>query len=170
MILKPVIEKRVATRLRGYKHPEFDDIVQSVLISTWNTIEGSKDAQQIDPSQIYQWLATVIRNKITDVLKKDKDASLGDILAAAESGKDTHTLTPAEDDDAIYQSQEREAMLRVVDKLPPHIKEVVLLHYYQGMKIQDIANQFQVPIGTVKSYLRQGREALRQKLTTTPIE
>jgi len=53
---------------------------------------------------------------------------------------------------------------RAVAELPLAFREVIVLHYFEGLELADIAKILRVPIGTVKSRLARAREQLRRKL------
>ena len=48
--------------------------------------------------------------------------------------------------------------------LSPKYKEAVLLHYYQGFNVREIAGMLRVPVATVTSRLRRAREKLKGEL------
>ena len=60
------------------------------------------------------------------------------------------------------QSRVREA----VQTLSVDHKAVIVMHHFQGMEVNDIANILKVPTGTVKSRLARGRDQLHRKLRT----
>jgi|GEM_PF-261529 len=53
-----------------------------------------------------------------------------------------------------------------VETLSEDHKAVIVMHHFQGMEVNDIANILDVPSGTVKSRLARGREQLHRKLRT----
>jgi RNA polymerase sigma-70 factor (ECF subfamily) len=53
-----------------------------------------------------------------------------------------------------------------VETLSDDHKAVIVMHHFQGMEVNDIANILDVPSGTVKSRLARGREQLHRKLRT----
>lgn len=60
------------------------------------------------------------------------------------------------------QRRVREAVLTLSDD---H-KDVIVMHHFQGMEVNDIAKILNVPSGTVKSRLARGRDQLHRKLRT----
>lgn len=60
------------------------------------------------------------------------------------------------------QNRVREA----VSTLSEDHKAVIVMHHFQGMEVNDIADILGVPSGTVKSRLARGREQLHRKLRT----
>lgn len=51
-------------------------------------------------------------------------------------------------------------VLEQIMRLPVRYKDVILLHYYQEMKVEEIAEVLHIPKSTVKTRLKRGRERL----------
>lgn len=51
-----------------------------------------------------------------------------------------------------------------LDKLSPKLRDVVVLHFYQGLPYQEIADVLQIPLGTVKSRVHLAINSLRDLL------
>lgn len=64
-------------------------------------------------------------------------------------------------DDAI---EEKLDLAKALDQLPEKQKSVIILKYYEDMKISEIASVLELPEGTVKAYLHKGKEKLRALL------
>jgi RNA polymerase sigma-70 factor (ECF subfamily) len=57
-----------------------------------------------------------------------------------------------------------EGLLDAVRRLPPKLRDVVLLHYYADLPVNDVATVLRRPAGTVKSQLFDARAALAANL------
>ena len=71
-------------------------------------------------------------------------------------------LTPAPD--MLDERLERQELLSAIRKLPADFRDVILLHYYQGYGIAEIAEMLGVPDGTISSRLSRGRKKLEDIL------
>ena len=60
--------------------------------------------------------------------------------------------------------EEKADLYDAIDLLPPTYKTVVILQYFQGMKINEIAQVMSIPVGSVKAYLFRAKESLRNQL------
>ena len=58
----------------------------------------------------------------------------------------------------------QEGIDRAIDALPFNQRIVVILYYLGGLSLKEIAHILDCPVGTAKSRLHYGREALRQHL------
>lgn len=67
---------------------------------------------------------------------------------------------------AVQQAAANEAEIarRALQMLPPRQQAVVALHYLEGLPIEEVASIVGCRVGTVKSRLSRGREALREML------
>lgn len=73
--------------------------------------------------------------------------SLGDM-----PGTDETTTTP---DNTVFMA---------IMKLPPDLKEIVLMHTYQGIKLREIAELLKLPMTTVTSRYNRAKQQLRKAL------
>ena len=53
----------------------------------------------------------------------------------------------------LHQSEAGDWVQNAIDRLPEHLKLVVNLVYYQGLKYREAAEVLSIPVGTVKSRL-----------------
>ena len=66
--------------------------------------------------------------------------------------------------DEIGKMADQYALAEAVSRLKPEFKEVVLLFYYQGFSVTEIADMLQIAEGTVSSRLSRAREKLQKEL------
>lgn len=57
-----------------------------------------------------------------------------------------------------------DALLKAIMTLPVKYKETILLYYYQGLKIHEIAEALHIPESTVSVRLKRARERLKSQL------
>ena len=48
--------------------------------------------------------------------------------------------------------------------LPVKYREVLILKYYHDMAVADISTVLRIPLNTVKTRLRRGKDSLREKI------
>lgn len=68
---------------------------------------------------------------------------------------DLNEVTSAAEDKHEYE------MLDLVFRLPPKYRDVIYLHYYEGLSVEEISEATKTNVNTVKSQLKRGREKLR---------
>lgn len=61
-------------------------------------------------------------------------------------------------------SAEAVALVQALRTLPVRYRQVLVLHYYLGLQVEEVAGELAVPAGTVKTRLARGRRALASAL------
>ena len=76
-----------------------------------------------------------------------------------------HGVTPEMMPDEAVQTDESDEELTIaITKLPIKLREVILLHYYQGLKVNEIADALGISQSSVSGRLKRGRERLKKLL------
>jgi|LSQX01.2.fsa_nt_gb RNA polymerase sigma-70 factor (ECF subfamily) len=57
-----------------------------------------------------------------------------------------------------------DTVIRAVMSLPEHQRTVILLYFYQGFRVPEIAQLLSVPVSTVSSQLQRGKARLKNDL------
>lgn len=141
------------TRLTGSRAAA-EDVFQETFLQI------HQSARTFDPSRRFRpWLYTIAVNKGRDWHRRNarrKAVSLSANLGADEDGSRMADLL-ADDGPmpgASMEISERVgAVKQVVDNLPTHLREILLLSYFQRMSYNQIADALEIPLGTVKSRL-----------------
>ena len=128
-----------------------EDVMQDVFVRLYT--KGQDVAREKEKA----WLMTVTVNRCRDHWRS---AWMKRVLRNDEVLK----LIPSGDDEKMDQRLERDAVLQAVHKLPPDFREVVLLHYYQELTIEQIAEALHISKGTAASRLSRGRDTVKQAL------
>jgi RNA polymerase sigma-70 factor, ECF subfamily len=113
------------------------------------------------------WLYSIATNQAVDELRREgrhQAASLDQKRTETESGSASlldllQSATPSPYEQ--LEAEERRAWTRrAIDDLPEHLRVVVLLIYFQGLKYREAAEALDIPVGTVKSRLNTALAAL----------
>ena len=122
-----------------------EDVCQDVfvrLITTSPTLQEGREKA---------WLLKVALNRCRDLWR-------GAWLKRVVLGSPAFELVPAPDE--IDSLADRQEIMQAINQLPAAFKEVILLHYYQGYGISEIAEMMELPEGTISSRLSRGRKKL----------
>ncbi|HIB01719.1 MAG TPA: sigma-70 family RNA polymerase sigma factor [Phycisphaerales bacterium] len=65
-------------------------------------------------------------------------------------------------DAKLLDIEQTNSIRNAVDQLPSHLREILLLSYFQQMSYVQIADSLQIPLGTVKSRLHAAVAAFSQ--------
>ena len=110
------------------------------------------------------WLFTVARNHCIDHLRKKKLPTFSiDKLVVDEDGegRDLELESPDPTPENILIKKQRVRMIRsVVNKLSPRYRELVRLRYFKELSYEEVSEELNLPLGTVKAQLHRSREQL----------
>lgn len=144
----------VAYRLTGNRD-DAQDLVQDVLVRV------QRGLRNYEPGNLRAWLGRITTNAFLDDARRRQrrpQVSLPEdpdlVVPAAESA--------AEASAAAGLSDEIQAALAT---LPEDYRTAVVLSDVAGLPYADIAEQLDVPVGTVRSRIHRGRLALREALS-----
>ncbi|MBQ7656780.1 MAG: RNA polymerase sigma factor [Clostridia bacterium] len=126
-----------------------EDVTQDVFVRLLT------HAPDLEPGKEKAWLLKVALNRCRDLWRA---AWVKRVVL----GSPALELTPAPDqmDDRL----EKQELLAAIRKLPSDFRDVILLHYYQGYGIAEMAEMLKVPEGTISSRLSRGRKKLEEIL------
>jgi len=128
-----------------------DDLVQDTLLRALN-----KQHLWQEGTNLRAWLFTLMHNQhVNDVRRSNRDGGNVDVTEMAS------VLVANTDPTASRQLRELE---RGLGLLPLEQREAILLVGLEGLRYDEAAIIAGVPIGTVRSRLSRGREALRRIL------
>jgi RNA polymerase sigma-70 factor (ECF subfamily) len=138
---------RYVLRLTRGDMPFAEDVVQESLLRLW----GKPEVLEQSSESARKWLFTVARNLVID-----------DRRSARYSRElQTDNVPERPSVDAIGPAFDKWILSDALKSLNPDHRTVVVRAYYLGQTVADIAQQEQIPEGTVKSRLHYAVRALR---------
>lgn len=134
---------------------EAEEAVQDVFIRIWN----KSDSYAITGHSPMTWLITVARNLSIDRLRarKPKATTLDDAVELSDP-------RPGPEAASIAGAEARRVLI-CMDELEPDKASAVKGAYLHGDTYQDLAARFDVPLNTMRTWLRRSLAALRACLT-----
>ncbi|WP_223622869.1 sigma-70 family RNA polymerase sigma factor [Microbacterium sp. EST19A] len=127
-----------------------DDVVQETLLRAWQHAEILTRPEPV----VRAWLCKVARNMVIDDLRSARRRREIVVETLPESAHD-------DDTDRLF---ERWIIAEALSTLPADQKAVISGAYHGGRSVAQLATEFGIPTGTVKSRLHYGMRALRVAL------
>ena len=132
-----------------------EDVVQETFIQVYQSAAGFDKTRKLRP-----WIFTIAANKARDSLRtrlRRKEVTLGVSKPDDESPNISYLdfLTDGSPSSSagMEAQEERELVRSIVAELPDHLREILVLGYYQRLPYKEIAEILDIPLGTVKSRL-----------------
>lgn len=140
------------------------DVVQEVFLKVFRSVHSFREQSSLR-TWIYRiavneahnhrrWFARHCRHEVP--LEKDRPDQDYSIELAQDPGRSPY--------DQALDSETRAIVERALTKINPLFRTAVVLRDIQNMSYEEIADILQISLGTVKSRILRGREALRREL------
>jgi RNA polymerase sigma factor (sigma-70 family) len=130
---------------------EAQDVLQEVYVLVWRKAERFDVAR----ASAITWLATIARNKAIDRLRRRPVGSDG-----IEAAIDVEDQRPSAFD-VVGQAQDAARLGRCLDELDERARAMIRAAFLDGATYPELAEREQVPLGTMKSWIRRGLQRLR---------
>jgi RNA polymerase sigma-70 factor, ECF subfamily len=130
-------------------HDRAQDAVQEALVHAWRELPGLRD-----PDRFSSWLHRLLVNACADQGRSQQrwaaEVRLIRIEPVAQDGQSSLA--------------DRDQLERGFRRLKPAQRAVVVLHFYGGLPLSEVAETLGIPVGTAKSRLHYATEVLRAAL------
>jgi RNA polymerase sigma-70 factor (ECF subfamily) len=124
-----------------------EDAAQQAFVNACEKLAHLRDVDRFVP-----WLARICRNEAHQLIRQQRRQCPSEY---AESGQvREHNCDDSQDD----------LVKTAIDQLPPMYREVVVLHYYNGMSYQDIQSVLGIAAHTVRGRLFRARKKIERQL------
>jgi RNA polymerase sigma-70 factor, ECF subfamily len=133
---------------------EAEEVLQEVFLLVWTRAETYNVALGSPAA----WLVRIARNRGIDRLRANSVR-----LRAAESAPTAEAAESPEARAAL--SEQQRAVACALQSLPPDQRLLIEQAYFLGLTQSELAERFNLPLGTVKTRIRTGMIALREQLS-----
>ena len=139
-----------------------DDVVQEAMLRALRYFGGFRGE-----SGGRAWVLTIVRNTAATWRRRwraDASATEFDETIHSDAVEGEH---PASE---LARRDSRETLAQALDRLPPDLREVIVLREIEGLSYKEIGDVVDVPVGTVMSRLFRARKRLQAALGVTAEE
>ncbi len=127
------------------------DVMQDAFIKIWKNIEGYSPGK----GSLFTWMLNVCRNTAIDKVRSQDFQQSQQSQDIENYGGVADTANP------IEASIDYIGLRKVVDSLRPEYKKLVDLIYFQGYTQAEVADEYDIPLGTVKTRIKAALTQLR---------
>lgn len=152
------VKRLHAFALRIVRDPGLaEEVTEDALFQAW------REANRFDVSRgkVITWLLTICRSRALDALRRVDAVECvedPDIFRSHEASRN------AEPEQLIHQFETGCAVHIALMQLPPNERQAIGLAFFRGLTHQEIADHWQMPLGSVKTLMHRAFAQLRVAL------
>ena len=152
---------QICYRMLGNKQ-EAEDIAQEAFVRAYINLHTFDQKRKFST-----WLYRIATNLCIDRLRKKQTDDYLDADVAGTDGLDMYSHIASDEQLPEEQALQMELQDRIqyeISRLPDKYRTVIVLRYIEELSLQEISEILDMPLGTVKTRIHRGREALRKQL------
>lgn len=134
------------------------DITQEVFIEVHRSITSLRD-----PNSFYSWLMMIVMSKANDHFRKNK-FSTTDIEGSDKYQMHVENRVYMDPQKYIENVSEQEILMDIINGMLPKQAQLAKMIYLDEMKLSEIADALQIPLGTVKTRAARIKKELRKRI------
>ena len=159
---------RIVRRTSRVDADRAEDLAQETFLRAYRSLDRFRGDCSFS-AWVFRIATNLTINRVTTVAARaDKKTASLDQPIASMGGE--VSMDPVDDNQAspgarLERDEVKDALALALERLPDDYRSAVVLRDVEGLDYDAIASVLEVPIGTVRSRLHRGREALREILT-----
>ena len=133
-----------------------DDITQETFIKAFRKYSSYDPVRPFEP-----WIYKIAVNTARNMYRRQKVMVLLDEAYEKDSGLSV--------EENILEREQRNGLWQEINQLSLRSREVIVLHFYSGLKLKEISHVLGIPLGTCKSRLNYALKTLKQNISQTDM-
>jgi RNA polymerase sigma factor (sigma-70 family) len=142
-------------------HEQVEDIVQEAFMKAFDNLHSYNTDYAFST-----WLYRITTNHTIDYLRKKKlkTTSINEPVKTKDGEMEIEISDQAETDRSVIRKERKAIIHQAIDNLPGKYKQVIELRHLEELSYQEISDQLDLPLGTVKAHIFRAREMLYKAL------
>ncbi|MTI21835.1 sigma-70 family RNA polymerase sigma factor [Fulvivirga sp. RKSG066] len=131
-----------------------EEVLHDAFMKIWDKI----DTYDTKKGRLFTWMLNISRNLSIDKLRSKE------IKKVKKTDDISNNVYNVERDNLIYQQEESIGVKELLNGLREEEKLIVNLIYFKGFTQSEVSDEYDIPLGTVKTRLRMALRNLRNVL------
>ncbi len=142
-------------------HEQVEDLVQEAFVKAFENLSSYNKNYAFST-----WLYRITTNHTIDYLRKKKlkTVSMDEPIKTREGEMSMQISGKAETDRKIIKEQRSKIIKKAISDLPEKYRKVIEMRHLEELSYQEISEELDIPLGTVKAHIFRAREMLYKSL------
>jgi RNA polymerase sigma-70 factor (ECF subfamily) len=134
-----------------------EDVLQECYLNVWRI--ASDYRASLSPP--LGWMSVIVRSRALDMLRKLSSQMDGKMQSIDDEESQQIASSEVGLLDAVMAGEQAGALNNCLSKIEAKQREVIVWAYFRDMSHSELASQFDLPIGTIKTWIRRGLAQLK---------
>ncbi|SDM02379.1 RNA polymerase sigma factor [Siphonobacter aquaeclarae] len=131
------------------------DVMQESFVKIWRNI----DSYERSKGSLFTWILNVARNTAIDKIRSQ------DYQQNTQNQPLEYFVSVVEEENPVEHQVDAIGVRKVVDQLRPEYRSIIELVYFQGYTQAEVAEELEIPLGTVKTRVKAALAQLRNLIS-----
>lgn len=136
---------------------DVEDVLQNVYLKAFRNLSELKN-----PDSFESWIKTIVENESKNYIKKEKRIHAPIVFIKNKSTDYSEEWNQPIPQEFMEREELRKSVNEILDKLSPEIRACIVLFHYEDKSLNEISEILDLPLGTVKSRLHNGRKQIER--------
>jgi RNA polymerase sigma-70 factor (ECF subfamily) len=156
-------------RLKVKNIEDVEDLTSQVFIKVSGHINNVPEKEgDYNPSKKFStWIYTIAKNCVNDYLRKSINENKVDNVSDFVNSEGDETFQFVDDssnNNGVENNELKAKILKAIKGLSPNYRSIAYIYFIRNMQYLEIAETYNLPIGTVKGFIFRVREMLQHEL------
>ena len=139
-----------------------EDDVQDVMQNAY--IKANDRLKELqNPEKFENWLKSIVENECKNYIKKEKRISAPLVFLKHKTEHNSEEWRDPIPQEHIEREELRSSVTQIIEKLSPETRACIVLFHFEDKSLEQISEILEIPLGTVKSRLHNGRKQIEKE-------
>lgn len=139
-------------------HEDIEDVLQNSYIKAYQKLPELKN-----PESFESWIKTIVENECKNYIKKEKRISAPILFFKNKTDEHSEEWEQPVPQEYMEREELRKNISDIIDSLSPEVRACIVLFHYEDKSLNEISEILDIPLGTVKSRLYNGRKQIEKE-------
>ena len=135
-----------------------EDVLQNAYIKASEKLSELKN-----PESFESWLKSIVENECKNYIRKEKRITAPIILLNRKAEETSKELAEPVPQEIMEREDLRNSVTDILNSLSPETRACIVLFHYEDKSLNEISEILNIPVGTVKSRLYNGRKKIEKQ-------
>ena len=140
------------------KAEDIEDALQNTYAKAFDKLSELKS-----PESFESWIKSIVENECKNFIKKERKFYFPLIFFKNKVDENAEEWKQPVPQDYMEREELRNSISEIIDSLSPEVRACIILFHYEDKSLNEIAEILDIPLGTVKSRLHNGRKQIEKE-------